>query len=72
MTSQQPALWRRAVAELLGTSLLVMIVVGSGIAAQRLFAELDARLRDAAMRHATGVVGLQRADNGSTGGAWER
>ncbi|AXJ10491.1 aquaporin [Arthrobacter sp. PM3] len=36
MTSNQPALWRRAVAELLGTSLLVMIVVGSGIAAQQL------------------------------------
>ena len=42
------------------------------IAVWRLFTELDARLRDAAMRHATGVVGLQRADNGSTGGAWER
>ena len=36
MTSNQPLLWRRAVAELLGTSLLVMIVVGSGIAAQQL------------------------------------
>ncbi|MFD7023403.1 aquaporin [Promicromonospora sukumoe] len=31
-----PALWRRAVAEALGTGLLVAIVVGSGIAAQRL------------------------------------
>jgi glycerol uptake facilitator-like aquaporin len=36
MTSQQLPLWRRAVAELLGTSLLVMIVVGSGIAAEQL------------------------------------
>jgi glycerol uptake facilitator-like aquaporin len=36
MTSHQPPLWRRAIAELLGTSLLVMIVVGSGIAAQQL------------------------------------
>ncbi|WP_346927474.1 aquaporin [uncultured Arthrobacter sp.] len=36
MTSSQPPLWRRAFAELLGTSLLVTIVVGSGIAAQRL------------------------------------
>jgi glycerol uptake facilitator-like aquaporin len=36
MTSQQPPLWRRAVAELLGTGLLVSIVVGSGIAAQQL------------------------------------
>ena len=36
MTSNQPQLWRRATAELLGTSLLVTIVVGSGIAAQQL------------------------------------
>ncbi|WP_307609078.1 aquaporin [Pseudarthrobacter sp. W1I19] len=36
MTSHQPALWRRAVSELLGTALLVAIVVGSGIAAQQL------------------------------------
>jgi glycerol uptake facilitator-like aquaporin len=36
MTFQQPPLWRRAVAELLGSSLLVTIVVGSGIAAQQL------------------------------------
>lgn len=36
MTSIQPPLWRRAVAELLGTALLVAIVVGSGIAAHQL------------------------------------
>ncbi|MDT0194378.1 MIP/aquaporin family protein [Arthrobacter sp. AB6] len=36
MTTNQPPLWRRAVAEFLGTSLLVMIVVGSGIMAQQL------------------------------------
>lgn len=36
MTSHQPPLWRRAVAEFLGTCLLVAIVVGSGIAAQQL------------------------------------
>lgn len=36
MTSHQPPLWRRAVAELLGTALLVSIVVGSGIAAAQL------------------------------------
>jgi len=36
MTSPHPPLWRRAVAELLGTCLLVSIVVGSGIAAQQL------------------------------------
>ncbi|WP_457973875.1 aquaporin [Arthrobacter sp. D1-17] len=36
MHSPQPPLWRRAVAELLGTCLLVSIVVGSGIAAEQL------------------------------------
>ncbi|WP_104045122.1 aquaporin [Arthrobacter sp. ZGTC412] len=36
MTTNQPPLWRRAVAEFLGTCLLVMIVVGSGIMAQQL------------------------------------
>jgi len=39
MTSEPlpvPPLWRRALAELLGTGLLVTVVVGSGIAAQRL------------------------------------
>src|ERR687898_1535906 len=36
MTTNQPPLWRRAVAELLGTALLVAVVVGSGIAAQQL------------------------------------
>lgn len=36
MTSHQLPLWRRALAEFLGTSLLVMIVVGSGIMAQQL------------------------------------
>ena len=36
MTTNQPPLWRRAIAELLGTSLLVTVVVGSGIMAQQL------------------------------------
>ncbi|UYY83692.1 aquaporin family protein (plasmid) [Arthrobacter sp. YA7-1] len=36
MTSLQPPLWRRAIAEFLGTALLVAIVVGSGIAAAQL------------------------------------
>jgi len=48
MTPNQPRLWRRAVAELLGTSLLVTIVVGSGIAAQQL---------------SPGDVGLQLLEN---------
>ena len=48
MTSHQPPLWRRAVAELLGTSLLVAVVVGSGISAQQL---------------SPGDVGLQLLEN---------
>src|SRR5215207_4490703 len=36
MNVAQPQLWRRAVAELLGTGLLVTVVVGSGIAAEQL------------------------------------
>lgn len=43
-------LWRRATAELLGTGLLVAVVVGSGIAAQRL---------------SPGDVGLQLLENSS-------
>lgn len=35
-TNREPALWRRLVAEFLGTGLLVAIVVGSGIMASRL------------------------------------
>jgi len=35
-TPLSPPLWRRALAELIGTGLLVTVVVGSGIAAQRL------------------------------------
>jgi glycerol uptake facilitator-like aquaporin len=36
MTHSPPPLWRRALAEFVGTGLLVTVVVGSGIAAQRL------------------------------------
>ncbi|MFK0039832.1 aquaporin [Paenarthrobacter sp. NPDC090517] len=36
MTTHSPGLWRRALAEALGTCMLVAIVVGSGIAAQQL------------------------------------
>ena len=48
MTPSLPPLWRRAVAELLGTCLLVSIVVGSGIAAEQL---------------SPGDVGLQLLEN---------
>lgn len=47
-TSEPLALWRRAAAEFLGTGLLVTVVVGSGIAAQRL---------------SPGDVGLQLLEN---------
>lgn len=40
----RPALARRALAELLGTGLLVTVVVGSGIAAQRLSTDTGLRL----------------------------
>lgn len=36
MNSPQPPLWRRSIAEFLGTGLLVTVVVGSGIAAEQL------------------------------------
>lgn len=48
MTVNQPPLWRRAIAEFLGTGLLVMVVVGSGIMAQQL---------------SPGDVGLQLLEN---------
>ncbi len=48
MTPSLPPLWRRAVAELLGTCLLVSVVVGSGIAAEQL---------------SPGDVGLQLLEN---------
>ena len=47
-TSNRPVLWRRLVAEFLGTGLLVAIVVGSGIMASRL---------------SPGDVGLQLLEN---------
>ena len=45
---EQPPLWRRLLAELIGTALLVAVVVGSGIAAQQL---------------SSGEVGLQLLEN---------
>ncbi len=44
----RPSLWRRLLAELLGTALLVAVVIGSGIAAQRL---------------SPGQIGLQLLEN---------
>ncbi len=48
-------LWRRATAELLGTGLLVTIVVGSGIAAQRLSADTGLQLLENSLATALGL-----------------
>lgn len=48
-------LWRRALAELLGTGVLVMVVVGSGIAAQRLSADTGLRLLENSIATALGL-----------------
>lgn len=49
------ALWRRALAELLGTGLLVAIVVGSGAAAQRLSSDPGLRLLENSLATALGL-----------------
>ncbi|MCL1871630.1 MAG: aquaporin [Promicromonosporaceae bacterium] len=54
-----PALWRRALAELVGTGLLVAIVVGSGIAAQRLSpSDVGLQLFENALATAMGLAVL--------------
>ncbi|GAA1681214.1 MIP/aquaporin family protein [Microbacterium lacus] len=60
MTIDGPALakaplWRRCVAEFLGTGLLVGIVVGSGIAAQRLSADPGLQLLENSLATALGL-----------------
>lgn len=48
-------LWRRALAEFLGTGLLVAVVIGSGIAAQRLSSDTGLRLLENAIATAFGL-----------------
>lgn len=60
MTGGTPALtrqrlWRRALAEFLGTGLLVTVVIGSGIAAQRLSADTGLQLLENAIATALGL-----------------
>ena len=60
MTIDAPAvtrapLWRRAVAELIGTGLLVAVVVGSGIAAHDLSADPGLRLLENSLATALGL-----------------
>ena len=55
----QPALWRRALAECCGTAFLVAVVVGSGIAAQRLSpGDTGLQLFENAAATAGGLVAL--------------
>lgn len=53
MTGQP--LWRRALAEFLGTGLLVTVVVGSGIAAQRLSTDIGLQLLENSIATALGL-----------------
>lgn len=53
------ALWRRLVAELLGSAFLAAVVVGSGIAAQRLSpGDVGLQLLENAAATATGLYAL--------------
>lgn len=54
-TSQLPPLWRRALAEFVGTGLLVAVVVGSGIAAERLSADVGLQLLENSIATAMGL-----------------
>ncbi|MCT9820745.1 aquaporin [Microbacterium sp. W1N] len=63
MTVDSPALtrtplWRRALAELLGTGLLVTVVVGSGIAASRLSTDAGLQLLENSAATALGLGAL--------------
>lgn len=49
------SLWRRCLAEFLGTGLLVTVVVGSGIAAQRLSADIGLQLLENSIATALGL-----------------
>ncbi|TQJ31315.1 MIP/aquaporin family protein [Microbacterium sp. SLBN-146] len=52
------SLWRRALAEFLGTALLVAIVVGSGIAAERLSADIGLQLLENSIATTLGLAVL--------------
>ena len=58
-TRTRPALWRRALGELLGSAFLAAIVVGSGIAAQRLSpGDVGLQLFENAAATAVGLVAI--------------
>lgn len=53
--SQVPPLWRRALGEFVGAGLLVAVVVGSGIAAERLSADVGLQLLENSIATAMGL-----------------
>src|ERR1700739_602474 len=56
---QAPALWRRLAAEFLGSAFLAAIVIGSGIAAQRLSpSDIGLELFENAAATATGLFAI--------------
>jgi arsenate reductase len=57
--ARRPELWRRSLAEALGTGLLVAIVIGSGIAAERLSpGDVGLQLLENAAATAAGLIAL--------------
>lgn len=57
-TPTGPNLWRRALAELIGTGMLVTVIVGSGISAQRLSSDTGLQLLENALATAFGLGAL--------------
>ena len=67
--SPRPALWRRAFAEFLGSGFLAAIVIGSGIAAQRLSpTDVGLQLFENAAATAVGLVAIIAAFGPVSGG----
>lgn len=59
MLLRRPELWRRCLAEALGTALLVVVVIGSGIAAERLSpGDVGLQLLENAVATAAGLAAL--------------
>src|SRR3954452_7835334 len=63
-----PLLWRQAMAEVLGSAGLVVVVIGSGIAAQRLSHDVGLELLENALVTGAGLVALILAFGPVSGG----
>src|SRR3954454_6640833 len=63
-----PLLWRQAMAEVLGSAGLVAVVIGSGIAAQRLSHDVGLELLEDAFVTGAGLVALILAFGPLSGG----